>query len=143
MNFVTVDELKVGDLVDAKVRIPLYMVVKSSNGEAILTNHLETFTVNSGYFKLISRKPEMRILQNGKSQVAHAVVSNKTLCGTRHTGVSRTAGQITCEKCQSQMKTFETAFPKPIVNVKSNGRISSVIDRLDYQFATTTGCLMF
>ncbi len=144
MNFITVDELKVGDLVDAKVRTPLYFVVKIGDGEATLANHLENFTADSGFFKLISRKPEMRIVQNGKSQVAHAVVSNRSLCGARNTGVSRTVSQVTCEKCQQQMETFETAFPKPIVNLlKSNGHISSVGDQLDYQFATMTGCQMF
>ncbi len=143
MNFVTVDQLEVGDLVDAKVRTPLYLVIKIGDGETILANHLETLTVNSGYFGLISRKPEMRIVQNGKSRVSHIVVSNKSLCGARNTGVSRTVSQVTCEKCQEQMKAFEMAFPKPIVNLKANGHISSVSDQLDYQFAASTGCPMF
>ena len=100
VNYVTPNELKVGDFIRYQVGGNVVQVAEVSDFVLLTDGHI----IDVSYVELIGRLPRVRYEINRTSGVAHATINGKALCGARHTRNSQTAAAATCEKCNRIME---------------------------------------
>ena len=105
MTFLPVCELQEGMIVEAKMGMSPYLVVKIENGRVTFQNEKETFEDDNGYVKVINKMQKVIFVRNLESGIIHATINGRALCSVRHSQDAVTTDHFTtCEKC---IKLFE------------------------------------
>jgi len=105
MTYLPLNELQEGMIVEAKMGMPPYLVVKVENGTVTFQNQDETYTDDNGYVKVINKMQKVIFMRNLESGIIHATINGRALCSVRHSQDAVTTDHFTtCEKC---IKLFE------------------------------------
>lgn len=96
-----IQNLKVGEVAQVKVRTAPYLVLEQSNtGTTFLTPDFEFITLESGY--AIRKASSVQKMLNTKSGITHLTINGKPVCGNQSTQdqIISDTGIVTCEKCK-------------------------------------------